>query len=62
MLANPETLANLAPIAADTDPQETAEWRDSLEAVIRIAGTERAMFVSHDSGDHWVRLTGNLPT
>lgn len=45
MLANPETLANLAPITADTDPQETSEWRDSLEAVIRVAGPERAKFL-----------------
>ncbi len=29
---------------------------------VLFAGTERAMFVTHDSGDHWVRLTGNLPT
>jgi photosystem II stability/assembly factor-like uncharacterized protein len=25
-------------------------------------GTERALFVTHDSGDHWTRLTANLPT
>lgn len=29
---------------------------------VLFAGTERAMFVTHDSGDHWERLTGNLPT
>jgi photosystem II stability/assembly factor-like uncharacterized protein len=29
---------------------------------VLFAGTERAMFVTHDSGDHWVPLTGNLPT
>lgn len=32
------------------------------KANVLFAGTERSMFVSHDSGDHWVRLTGNLPT
>ena len=29
---------------------------------VLFAGTERALFVSHDRGDHWVKLTGNLPT
>jgi hypothetical protein len=29
---------------------------------VLFAGTDRAMFVTHDSGDHWVRLTANLPT
>ena len=27
-----------------------------------FAGTERALFVTHDSGAHWTRLTANLPT
>ena len=29
---------------------------------VLFAGTERAMFVTHDSGDHWTRLAANLPT
>ena len=29
---------------------------------VLFAGTERALFVTHDSGDHWNRLTANLPT
>jgi photosystem II stability/assembly factor-like uncharacterized protein len=29
---------------------------------VLFAGTERALFVSHDSGDHWTRLAANLPT
>jgi pyruvate dehydrogenase E1 component len=45
MLANPETLANLPAVTADTDPQETAEWRDSIEAVIKHAGPDRAKFL-----------------
>ena len=31
--------------AADTDPQETAEWIDSLESVLRAGGTPRARFL-----------------
>jgi photosystem II stability/assembly factor-like uncharacterized protein len=29
---------------------------------VLFAGTERALFVTHDSGDHWSRLAANLPT
>jgi photosystem II stability/assembly factor-like uncharacterized protein len=29
---------------------------------VLFAGTERALFVTHDSGAHWTRLAGNLPT
>jgi hypothetical protein len=29
---------------------------------VLFAGTERALFVTHDSGAHWTRLNANLPT
>jgi len=29
---------------------------------VLFAGTERALFVTHDAGAHWTRLRGNLPT
>ncbi len=29
---------------------------------VLFAGTERALFVTHDSGAHWTRLRANLPT
>jgi photosystem II stability/assembly factor-like uncharacterized protein len=29
---------------------------------VLFAGTERALFVTHDSGGRWTRLTANLPT
>ncbi len=29
---------------------------------VLFAGTERALFVSHDSGDHWRKIDANLPT
>ena len=29
---------------------------------VLFAGTERALFVTHDSGAHWTRLKANLPT
>lgn len=29
---------------------------------VLFAGTERAMFVTHDGGAHWAKLTANLPT
>lgn len=31
-------------------------------ANVLFAGTERALFVSHDSGAHWLPLAANLPT
>jgi pyruvate dehydrogenase E1 component len=34
-----------APQAADADPQETREWIESLEAVVRDAGTERGLYL-----------------
>ncbi len=46
MLVTPETLANLsAHLPPDADPQETAEWLESLEAIIRTQGPERAKFL-----------------
>jgi pyruvate dehydrogenase E1 component len=44
MHANPETLSKVrSPI--DQDPQETAEWLDSFEAVLKHQGPERARFL-----------------
>ena len=31
--------------AADTDPEETREWLESLEASVREAGSERGLFL-----------------
>ena len=32
-------------VAQDSDPQETAEWRDALRSVLETAGAERAKFL-----------------
>jgi pyruvate dehydrogenase E1 component len=46
MLVTPEVLAaRSARLPEDADPQETAEWLESLEAVIRHQGPERARFL-----------------
>ena len=51
------TLATLAAAASpDTDPQETAEWRDALQALVATAGPERARFLL----DELNRLAGQL--
>ncbi|QYY24348.1 alpha-ketoglutarate dehydrogenase [Diaphorobacter sp. MNS-0] len=56
----PMPLATLATLAAaaspDTDPQETAEWRDALQALVATAGPERARFLL----DELNRLAGQL--
>jgi hypothetical protein len=47
-------------------PADDASVRGLAEfpgkANVLFAGTERALFVSHDSGAHWARLGANLPT
>ncbi len=43
MLVRPDVLRQQLP--EDVDPQETAEWLDSLEALIRHQGPERARFL-----------------
>ena len=47
MLVSPEVLAarTAARTTEDADPQETQEWLDSLEAVVRHQGPERAKFL-----------------
>ena len=44
MHANPDQLAK-ARLGGDADPQETAEWVESLEAVLKHHGPERAQFL-----------------
>ena len=45
MLVTPEALAQFTARPEDVDPQETAEWLESLEAVLRFQGAERAQFL-----------------
>jgi pyruvate dehydrogenase E1 component len=44
MHANPDHLAKVRP-PVDADPQETAEWVESLEAILKHQGPERAQFL-----------------
>jgi pyruvate dehydrogenase E1 component len=48
MIVRNEDLVRRSPLSeefVDIDPQETAEWLQSLEAVLRIQGPERAKFL-----------------
>jgi pyruvate dehydrogenase E1 component len=47
MIVRPEELNELAtePTGPDADPQETAEWLESLEAVLRTQGPDRALYL-----------------
>jgi pyruvate dehydrogenase E1 component len=46
MLVTPDVLAvNSARLPDDVDPQETAEWLDAMEAVLKHGGPERAKFL-----------------
>ncbi|MEI2416603.1 alpha-ketoglutarate dehydrogenase [Orrella sp. JC864] len=43
---------NIPDTARDTDPQETAEWLQALEGVVREEGEERARFLLHQLSEH----------
>jgi len=47
-------------------PNDDASVRSIVEFPgkpnVLFAGTERSLFVTHDSGEHWTKLTANLPT
>ena len=46
MLVTPDVLANSsARLPDDADPQETAEWLDAMEAVLKHGGPERARYL-----------------
>jgi hypothetical protein len=46
--------------ADDASVRSLAEYPG--KPTVLFAGTERALFVTHDSGAHWTRLAANLPT
>jgi pyruvate dehydrogenase E1 component len=50
-----------ATLAPDTDPQETREWLDALEAVIEHAGPERAHFLIEKLIELGHRANINIP-
>jgi pyruvate dehydrogenase E1 component len=45
MLVSPDVLSRQGRLPDDTDPQETGEWLESMEAVLRHGGPERAQFL-----------------
>ncbi len=64
----PDDLARLSPIAswrlpeADTDPQETREWLEALDAVIAESSPARATFLLQKLVSHARRRRVQLPT
>jgi len=51
----------LAGVSADSDPQETAEWMEALQAVIEREGPERAHYLIENLVDLTRRSGGYLP-
>ena len=46
MLVSPDVLASRnARLPEDNDPQETSEWLDAIEAVVKYGGPDRAQFL-----------------
>ena len=46
----------------DTDPLETREWLDALDAVVRNAGSERASFLLLEVAKHAMETRIRLPS
>jgi len=57
----PEHVTQIMNTAADTDPQETAEWLEALQGVIRAEGPERARFLVEALIDQTRRSGGTIP-
>ena len=53
---------NQALIPFDTDPLETQEWRESLEAVMQAGGRPRAHYLIDQLSDLDARQHGDLHT
>lgn len=51
----------MSEIYNDVDPQETQEWLDSLEAVAKIDGHERAEFIIEQLQERIAKFTGKHP-
>ncbi|MEH6358193.1 MAG: pyruvate dehydrogenase (acetyl-transferring), homodimeric type [Pseudomonadales bacterium] len=49
------------PLSDDIDAQETSEWVDALEAVIKHEGMERAHYLLKQLSDHATRTGAQLP-
>lgn len=54
-------MAKHTPHTTDLDPQETKEWVDALEAVIKNVGMERAHYILKQLSDHATRTGAQLP-
>jgi len=54
-------LLNASHQADDSDPVETAEWIESLEAVIQNAGMERAHYILKKLSNHSTRTGAQIP-
>ena len=48
-------------MAEDTDPQETREWLDALDAVVKYSGPERASYLLVELAKHAVESRLRLP-
>src|SRR5512142_22459 len=53
-----EAMATQQPQKPDLDPQETQEWLDALQSVLKVEGAERAHFLLDQLINH-ARLAGD---
>ncbi|MGB4927934.1 MAG: pyruvate dehydrogenase (acetyl-transferring), homodimeric type [Giesbergeria sp.] len=59
--ASESQTSSSAPVAADTDQQETREWTDALSAVIESEGLERAHFLLEQLLEHARQNSLDMP-
>ena len=59
--ASESQASSSAPVAADTDQQETREWTDALSAVIESEGLERAHFLLEQLLEHARQNSLDMP-
>jgi len=60
-VGNNTQLAQFVSQAGDTDPEETREWLEALQAIIGTEGVERAHFIIESLVDQARRAGANLP-
>ncbi len=53
---------NPSTVARDQDPTETQEWLDAFDAVVAVAGSERALFLLHQLEERLRETGAHAPT
>jgi pyruvate dehydrogenase E1 component len=58
---NEDVVMDMKDLQPDVDPQETQEWLEALDAVLKVEGVERAHFLLEQLIERARRAGANLP-